>query len=391
MMIEFADPKEWWLELSPTIHAEAAQESRPCSTATSRYRAYLNGVCLHGFLNWLQEDVSEALPWLPPAGLAATWEVVNGTAVQVGTTRFVLIPSEAIDDGELDVPQEWVDIPGWVGDYYLAVQVQLEQGWLRIWGYTTHQELKSKGDYDSDDRTYSLAAEQLTRDLNALWVTVRLCETAQTRSAIVSLPELSDSQAENLIQRLGHEVMFPRLAIPFTLWGALLEQETWRHQLWQRRTGGREAPGTVVRLREWWQENFSTSWQAIADVIQPQPWATAWRSEATDPPLEFAVSRAKVLEFGSQPGVASLALVLSLCSLTESRTVVRLQIGSVGGQPLLPHPVQVRLLDAAGNEVGQASAAVTETMQLQFEVELGERFSIEVSSGEKTITEEFEL
>lgn len=391
MMIEFADPKEWWLELSPTIHAEAVHESQPCSTATSRYRAYLNGVCLHSFLNWLQEDVPEATPWLPLADLTATWEVVNGTAVQVGATRFVLIPSEAIDDGELAVPQEWVDIPAWVGDYYLAVQVQPEQNWLRIWGYTTHQELKSKGDYDSDDRTYSVAAEQLTRDLNALWVTVRLCGTAQTRSAVVPLPELSPSQAENLIQRLGNDVMFPRLAIPFALWGALLEQETWRHQLWQRRTGGRETPGAVVRLREWWQGNFSTSWQAIADVMQPQLWATAWRSEAPDPSLEFTVSRAKVLEFGSQPGAASLALMLSLCSLTESRTVVRLQISSVSGQPLLPNPVQVRLLDAAGNEVGAASAAITETMQLQFEVELGERFQVEVISGEQRLTEEFEL
>ncbi len=132
-MIEFADPKEWWLELSPPIQAEAVRQSQPCSTPTSRYRAYLNGVCLQGFLDWLREDAPEAIPWLSSADQAAAWEVVSGTAVRLGTIRFVLIPSEAIDAGELEVPQEWVDIPSWAGDYYLAVQVQPEQGWLRIW------------------------------------------------------------------------------------------------------------------------------------------------------------------------------------------------------------------------------------------------------------------
>lgn len=389
-MIEFADPKEWWLELSPRIQAEAVRQSQPCSTPTSRYRAYLNGVCLYGFLNWLCEDAPEAVPWLSPADLAAAWEVVNGTAVQVGTVRFVLIPSEAIDAGELEVPQEWVDIPSWAGDYYLAVQVQPEQGWLRIWGYATHQELKSQGHYDTDDRTYSLDADQLTRDLNAFWVTVRLCGSTQTRSALAPLRELAPLQAENLIQRLGDAaVMFPRLAVPFTLWGALLEQETCRQQLFQRRVGA--ATGTIVRLREWWQGNFAASWQAIAEVIQPQQWSTAWRSEAADLPMEFAVSRAKVLEFGSQPGEAALAMAIGLCAMADSRAAVRLQICAVGDNLLLPNPVQVRLLDAAGNEVGQASATVTETIQLQFEVELGERFQVEVTCGDQRMTEEFEL
>lgn len=84
------------------------------------------------------------------------------------------------------------------------------------------------------------------------------------------------------------------------------------------------AMDAVVRLQEWWQGSFSTSWQAIAAVIQPQQWVTAWRSEATDQPVEFAVSRVKVLEFGSQPGDAAIALVMGISAMTESRTMVRL-------------------------------------------------------------------
>jgi len=392
MMIEFADPKEWWLELSPTMREETIRQSQRCSLPSSRSTAYLNSVCLQGFLNWLREDSLEAVPWLEASDLLTVWELVNGTAVILGTTRIVLIPTEAIDDGELAVPQEWVDIPSWAGDYYLAVQVQPERGWLRIWGYTTHQELKARGIYDPSDRTYCLTGEQLTQDLNAFWVTVRLCAIVQTRSAIAPLPELSPVQAENLIQRLGNpSVTFPRLAVPFMLWGALLEQANWRHQLFQHRTGQGDDRQPIVRLQEWWQGNFAPAWQAIAAVVSPQQLTTAWRSEAIEPLMEFAVSRAKMLEFGTQSGTEAIAIIISIVAATESKTSIQLQICPVGDNRLLPNPVRVRLLDVAGDEIGQASAAVTEIIQLQFEADAGERFCVEVVSGEQRITEEFEV
>lgn len=72
--------------------------------------------------------------------LSSIWEVVNGTAIGIGETRIVLIP-EAMDTDEYEVQAEWVDIPSWAADYYLAVQVNSEDCWLRIWGYTTHKKL----------------------------------------------------------------------------------------------------------------------------------------------------------------------------------------------------------------------------------------------------------
>jgi len=47
-----------------------------------------------------------------------------------GTTRLEL-PER--DLTKRMVPQEWVDIPEWAADYYLAVQVNPDSGWLRIW------------------------------------------------------------------------------------------------------------------------------------------------------------------------------------------------------------------------------------------------------------------
>lgn len=108
----------------------------------------------------------------------------------------------------------------------------------------------------------------------------------------------------------------------------------------------------------------------------------------TDPVTE-AVSRAKVLELGT--GTGAIAIVISIATAADSRISVQLQICPVGDDSLLPNPVQVRLLDVAGNEIGQASAAMTEIIQLEFEAAAGERFCVEVISGEQRIMEEFEV
>ncbi len=46
------------------------------------------------------------------AALPSFWEFVNGTAITVDNLRLVLVPTLAMDEDELRVPQEWVDIPG---------------------------------------------------------------------------------------------------------------------------------------------------------------------------------------------------------------------------------------------------------------------------------------
>ncbi|GAA6622618.1 DUF1822 family protein [Scytonema sp. NUACC26] len=233
----FADITQLYLEIPQTVQVRACEHSQSFSTLSRRWNAYLNQICLSTFLPWLREEhIPSATPWSNAATSASIWEVVNGTAIVFGTTRMVLIPTEAIDLSELRVPQEWVDIPTWAADYYLATQVNPEEGWIKIAGYATHEKLKTKGSYDVRDRTYSLDKEDLIPDLNILWVTRQLCPTETTRSVVTPLQSLTLVQADNLIQRLGNTtVILPRLAVPFTIWGALLEHGGWRQRLYERR------------------------------------------------------------------------------------------------------------------------------------------------------------
>jgi len=258
--LTFADPTQLWLEFSETDRNQAWQQSQ-FSRTSCRWNAYLNQLCLSTFLDWLRAEYApEATAWPNAPTLPSIWEVVNGTAITLGTTRLVLIPTETIDLSELRVPQEWVDIPGWVADYYLAVRVNPDEGFVQVWGYTTHQQLKTSGSYDSKDRTYCLDEDELIQDLSVLWVARQICPEEPTRSAIAPLPALPLAQAENLIARLGNsELIMPRLAVPFDLWGALLEHGGWRQRLYNRRLGLAES----WSILQWLQSGVSEVAQQI--------------------------------------------------------------------------------------------------------------------------------
>lgn len=237
-LLTFAEPTHLWLEVSQTQLNQAWQSSQSFSSNSNRWNAYLNQICLNSVLDWIRQEYAPQANIWSNATLPSIWEVVNGSAITLDKTRFVLVPTEAIDFSELRIPQEWVDIPSWVGDYYLAAQVDPDEGLVKIWGFVTHQQIKQKASYDPQDRTYCLDETDLIQDLSVLWVARQLCLEEPTRSAISSLPHMRSPQAENLIARLGSkDFINPRLAIPFPLWGALLEHGGWRQNLYHRRMG----------------------------------------------------------------------------------------------------------------------------------------------------------
>ncbi|MEH2257537.1 DUF1822 family protein [Nostoc sp.] len=229
------DSQHLYLEITQS----PKEQEQPYSTVGACQRGWINQKCLQAFLPWFQEEIAATARVYPNcAALPSFWEVVNGTAITFDGDRLVLIPTLAMDDDELRVPQEWVDIPEWVADYYIAVQVNPDDGWMKIFGYTTHQILKTKGVYDAGDRTYSLESEDLIPDINVLWVTRQLNRPEALRAEIAPLDSIAKIQAENLLERLGDpDVKFPRLAVPFSLWGALLAHSGWRKKLYELRQG----------------------------------------------------------------------------------------------------------------------------------------------------------
>jgi Protein of unknown function (DUF1822) len=354
------DPTQPDLTVSSTVATEAWQQSRSGGTPASSWNSYLNQLCLSTVLPWLQEGLPQAKVWTNPAALFSFWELVNGTAIAINHKRLVLIPSEALDTSELRVPQEWVDIPGWAVDYYLGVKVNPDDLQVQLWGYCTHQQLKTQGTYDDRDRTYALSEDNLISDLSLLWVVQQINPAEVTRVDLPALPTLPLAQANSLLERLGNPaVLQPRLAIPFETWGALIEHGGWRQRLAERR---RSLPQRSIL--HWLERGVDRLGQSFGwEQIQFQPSLAAARGDDFAPSATLLV---RPLMIASQPYELRI-LPLGQADLRVWR--FELWGLSVGG--LIPAGFKLRLLteDLLPFE-GSEDIASTAVEQLYIEVTL---------------------
>ncbi|XGV98356.1 MAG: DUF1822 family protein [Leptolyngbya sp. BL-A-14] len=349
------NPNQIYLELPPPPPIPPSAYS----TAAAQQRAQMNQQCLGAFQSWLQAEFNRTAQVSPHvAALPSIWEVVNGTAVTFDQLRLVLLPTVAIALDELRVPQEWTDIPSWIADYYLAMQVDPEQGWIQMHGYTSHQQLKAKGRYEANDRTYTLAVDDLWQDINGLWIAQEFQTQATLRATVAPVPQLSLVQANQLLERLGNPTLtFPRRAVPFPLWAALLAHGSWRQALYERRQG-RSDRGSVM---QWIQTGLS----AFAQQLD-------WRQR------EFILTVPGVRSNSIKAGIArSLVIadkpyelrVFSIDRADDSTWRVELRSATAGG--MVPIGFTLRLLteDLQGMENNE-DIATTEVESLYIDVVL---------------------
>jgi hypothetical protein len=380
------DVTDWTQAIAPDRSAQAWQRSRLQSTAGAQWNAYLNQIALVGSLACLQASGWENLVGPSDRTGDRTWGLVNGSVIQVGDRRLVLLPTEAVDQSELEVPQEWIDIPSWAADYYLAVYLMPDMQTLQIAGYATHAQIKQQAQINISTRNYYLDHAYLSTDLNLLQLTLDQYATTQTRAAIAKLPELAAVQAQNLIQRLGSPTeLLPRLAVPFATWAALLDNPTWHEQLYRQRQG-ETSSSVVTQLAGWMQGQFDRAWQAADAVLAPQQLAIATRSTATEV-NRSVIDRAKVILVGD----GQVGLLVNLEPLDATEVRIDLQIHPTGDSIHLPGETQLRLVGMDGTEIAEAKAAVTETIRLQFRANYGEAFQLEIRCNNEVVIEQFVL
>jgi hypothetical protein len=368
----------------------AWQHSRRQGNAWAQWNAYLNQICFEGCLHFLQADL-QAESWAAVAGMNSrvadrVWGLVNGSVIMIGDKRIAIVPSEVVDQSELEVPQEWIDLPSWAADYYLAVYLMPDMQTLHIAGYATHQQVKQQGQLNHDSRSYHLDMEVLTPDLNLLQLSLDRYSTAQTRAVIAPIATINETQAANLIQRLGSPTeLLPRLEVPFATWAALLDNPTWHEQLYAQRQG-ENSSSVVTRLSSWLQGQFDRTWQSAESLLAPQQFAVSTRSDASET-IAPTVNRVKMITVGE----GQVGLLVNLFPLSDTEVRIDLQIHPIGDSIHLPGETQVRLLGQDGTEIAQAKAAVTETIRLQFRANYGEVFQLEITCNNQVVMEQFEL
>lgn len=376
------DPDHEWFEFSLVDQRAALKQTQnqAYSNNAAYSNAYQNYLCLKVFESWLTETDLQDKPkvWPQSSELPSFWEVVNGTVVTLGETRLVLIPSEEMHLEELRVQREWVDIPEWAAHYYLAVQLNLEDRWLRILGYATHDQLKHEGKYDPMDRTICLNRESLIEDLNVMWVAREL--SINCRLVVKSLPTLSSQKAEALLNQLSQPSPYsPRLDVPFEQWAALIANHNWRQHLYQRRSQRETSSKTLVNLSQWVQGIFEAGWQVVEELVVPTVLVPVAKSADV-------IKRAKRIDLGH-----AVVLIVTRVPEADREVSIIIQVEPTGDQTALPRNLQLSAFDESGSIHREVRAKNVEPfIQLPRLIGFpGEQFTVKVTLGDESVEEDF--
>ncbi|MEA5418206.1 DUF1822 family protein [Spirulina sp. CCNP1310] len=270
-----AQPQPLILDIAPGAIASAETLMERQSTPLAAWQAYHHQIALETLMSWLQTHRPEAItPWLPPSEQPAFWEGVGGAALQWGEVRLALFATETEDLDTWLIPQEWVDLPAFVADYYLAVELHLEpdpaESWLAVVGYATHGMVREG--HRNEERCYCLDRQAFIPDLYLLFLGQRLFGRRWSR--VSAVPQFLPAVQAQLLQDCV-PVTEPRLGLPFEQWGSLFSVAAWRSQLYRERMEQASFGPRILSLGRWLKQRqgeieqaINQGWQSLEEIAQ---------------------------------------------------------------------------------------------------------------------------
>jgi len=397
-----------------------------------RWRVYRHQLSWNSLQLWFQEMTERSVQLSPTAaaeplktkvpddgtkvlndGLFNTepfdiWQVVEGVALKLGDRRVVVMPSEALDTAELRVPQEWVDVPNWASDYFVAARIDVDTQKLVLWGYATHEQLKEKGVYDDSDRTYCLAEAHIIQDFSTFWVAQDYPQPSPVVAStlLADSPALSLVQTENLLQRLA-QAAEPRLVLPFAQWTALLSDRSWRRRFYQQRQQHSEWRGLTL-LSNWLTAVTQSAvksaaarsgspppyWQPLSQIL-PTATGTNVRDTASLITPEAGASLGTLIELKAADGtIIHLVLAVSVVPEADGRRYIRIQLhpASAEANSTLPENVSLSMQMTQTQEQLQLVRARAHDSYIQlppFWTMPDRAFTVAVSQGDAAVSTDF--
>lgn len=222
------------LPVSQKIQEKQWELLQGYSYPAARWTAYLNRLSLEYIIPYFKQEYDCEITLAPiPKKPDSVWEFVTGFALTIDGKRVIVIPDEA-DSDEFSIPYEWVDIPEWAGEYYLAVQIRPDSGWLRVFGFATHQQIKQKAEYDRIMRTYTLPQEQIIDDIDVLLTSLAIA--ANQKVEVPALTAIGEPQQNKYLATLNQPKLYsPRLDLSAEHWATFLSDDELRENLWHSR------------------------------------------------------------------------------------------------------------------------------------------------------------
>ena len=153
-------------------------------------------------------------------------------------------------------------------------------------------------------------------------------------------------------------------------------------------------PIRPIQLSKWFENVFEAGWQSLEALLSTNQANLAFRSSTSldsyRSDLE-TVKGAKLIDLGVELENRSVALLMAITPISEQKAIVLVQVHPVGTKTL-PANLKLSLL-ASGKTVAEVeSQGQYNYIQLKpFRGDSGESFDIQVSLGETSVTETFEI
>ncbi|MEB3178443.1 MAG: DUF1822 family protein [Nostocaceae cyanobacterium] len=327
-------PTAIWLE--PEHFAQAIELSNQVNDPAQKWRTYLHSLAVIALEKWLCDRLSEK-------------QVIRDNSLinylRVGDFKFYLIATEHLLDEVVAVPQAAIAQSESAVHFYVLLEVLEEQeevifrGFLR---YDTLVNYRQQATLQIQDGCYQIPLSLFDTEPNHLLYYCRFLEPTAIPIPVVSPEENS----------LGY------------------------------------FPETRTKLSQWLQGIVDESWLAIDALLNPQAnLAFSTRN------IDRSLKRGKLINLGVQLGNQTIALLLNIAQESEDKLSVFVQLHPTGGERFLPPNIELSLLSKAGKKLQQVTSRNEDNyIQLKsFKGDVGNRFSVEVSLGDVSIREDFEL
>ncbi len=333
-------PEVIWLKPE---HFEQARETRSqVRSEAHQWQTYLNALALQSFEEWLKERI-------PNQPVSRDKNVIEaGSNLKVGEFNFWVIATEHLLDEVVNVPQNGIDNPEEVANFYVLLEVLEEQEEVVIRGFMRYDQLvnyRSKVNLQlSEDGCYQLPLSEFDAEPNHLLYYCRFLEPIA-----IPLGVSAETKAEEKL--LGH------------------------------------LKKTKTKLSQWLQGVFEEGWHSIDALVNPEAnLALSIRN------VEEGVKKCKLIDLGMQLGSQTVALLVNIIE-SEEKLSILIQLHPTGGKRYLPPNLKLTLLSKPGKTLQQVQARGQDNyIQLKpFKGEAGKRFSIEVSLLDISAREDFEL
>lgn len=143
-----------------------------------------------------------------------------------------------------------------------------------------------------------------------------------------------------------------------------------------------QASDQITQLSRWLQDAADAGWQTLDSLVNPA--TLAFRNQAVESPENRTV-RSKCISLNEH----SITLAVGLLPLSDAQTEIQVQV--YAAQTYLPPRLKLSVLDTDNQEVMQAEARATESIQLKFIGSPGEQFSLKLALQNASVSERFEI